>query len=417
MKLPSPKIEIASLVDELNQLATYSDCSEPPPAVTRVVFTETDKRAREYLAGLYEQAGLEVREDAVGNTFARWVGEQPDLPAVATGSHTDAIPHAGMYDGTVGVLGGLEAIRSLQRSGFRPQRSIELVMFTSEEPTRFGIGCSGSRLMSGALPPEELANLRDEQDTPYDEACKQAGFSGDLATAVLPAEHYHAFVELHIEQGPLLEESGQTIGIVSAIAAPATVLFEVVGEGGHAGAVLMPARRDALVAAAELVLAIEHSALDSGGDDIVATVGKLEVHPGAVNSIPSQVNFSLDLRDIDLANRDAVLQAILSSCQRIAEKRKVEITHKVLNSDPPATCADGVVEAVRQASDTLQLASQTMISRAYHDSLFMARIAPTGMIFIPCRGGVSHRPDEYSTPEQIESGVAALALTLAQLAS
>jgi len=417
MNLPSPKVEITALIGELEQLASYSDCSVPPPAVTRVVFTQTDGRAREYLASLYSKAGLEVRVDAVGNTFARWVGKEPDLPGVATGSHTDAIPHAGMYDGTVGVLGGLEAIRTLQRSGFRPRRSIELVMFTSEEPTRFGIGCSGSRLMSGALSPEELAALNDDEGISYGNACKEAGFSGELTSAVLPHEPYSSFVELHIEQGPLLEQTGQTIGIVTAIAAPATVLFEVAGEGGHAGAVLMPQRRDALTAAAEMIGSIEHSARESSSDDIVATVGKLEVHPGAVNSIPSTVKFSLDLRDIDGTNRDKVLRAILTSCQRIADERKVKVSHEVLNSDPPATCAAEVVEAVRHASDTLELPSQTMISRAYHDSLFMARIAPTGMIFIPCRGGVSHRPDEYSTPEHIEAGVATLALTLAQLAS
>ncbi len=162
-------------MDELHQLATFSDCDAPPPAVTRVVFSEADLCARAYLGGLCRSAGLRLRVDSVGNTFARWEGLEPELPAVATGSHTDAIPHAGMYDGTVGVLGGLEAIRTLARSGFQPRRSIELAMFTSEEPTRFGIGCSGSRLLSGAVTPADMAQLRDEDGETFDQVRQSCG--------------------------------------------------------------------------------------------------------------------------------------------------------------------------------------------------------------------------------------------------
>ncbi|MEM8947336.1 MAG: M20 family metallo-hydrolase [Planctomycetota bacterium] len=416
-QLDPPPIDIEGLKSELQQLASISDCSEPPPAVTRVVFTDTDLRAREYLSSLYEAAGLTVRVDPIGNTFARWEGQDSAAPAVGTGSHTDAIPHAGMYDGTVGVLGGLEAIRALQRAGFTPQRSLELVMFTSEEPTRFGVGCTGSRLLSGALSPEALCTLTDDAGHDYDQVRRQAGFEGDLANVCLPADHYRAFIELHIEQGPELEADDIPIGVVTAIAAPATVEFEVTGEGGHAGAVLMPRRRDALSAAAEMISKIETLARESASADLVATVGKLDVHPGAINSIPSRVQFSLDLRDIDGANRDRVLAAVSAAVEQIANRRGVTVAWRVLNADPPASSDPTVVEAANSAAAALELPSREMISRAYHDSLFMARIAPMGMIFIPCRGGVSHRPDEFSTPEQIAAGVQTLALTLAQLAS
>ncbi|MEM1304996.1 MAG: M20 family metallo-hydrolase, partial [Planctomycetota bacterium] len=409
-------VDADALVAELHELAAISDCPEPPPAVTRVVFSETDLRARDYLRGLYEAAGLAVRVDPIGNTFARWAGSDPDLPAVGTGSHCDAIPHAGMYDGTVGVVGGLEAIRALQRSGYRPRRSIELVMFTSEEPTRFGVGCTGSRLMSGALSPAELAELTDDAGDGYDAVRRRAGFTGELADAALPADYYHAFVELHIEQGPELEAAGLPIGVVTAIAAPATVEFTVTGVGGHAGAVLMPVRRDALTAAAEMVAGIEAIALASPSPDLVATVGRVEVHPGAVNSIPSRVRFTLDLRDIDGANRDAILQQILAKTEAVAAARGVGVAASVLNADPPAAAGPLVVAAAAGAAESCGLAYQKMISRAYHDSLFMARVAPMGMIFIPCRGGVSHRPDEYSSPEQIAAGVQVLAATLAELA-
>src|SRR5437588_12495475 len=173
-----PQINAAQLVAELESLAAFSD--PPAPAVTRIVFSETDPRARRYVKDLCVNAGLVVREDAVGNTFARWIGTQPNLPAIGTGSHIDAIPNAGRYDGTVGVLGGLEAIRALQRSGFRPRRSIELLLFTSEEPTRFGIGCLGSRLLSGTLDPAKASSLTDKEGKTLDEWRAAAGFRGEL---------------------------------------------------------------------------------------------------------------------------------------------------------------------------------------------------------------------------------------------
>src|ERR1700759_1082296 len=183
---------------ELDELGAIS--AEPAPVVTRVVYTAADLRARRFVKDLCVEAGLEIREDALGNTFARWRGEEPDLAAVATGSHIDAIPNAGRYDGTVGVLGGLEAIRALQRAGFRPRRSIELLMFTSEEPTRFGIGCLGSRLLSGTLDAGSAAGLKDSAGETLEQVRAAAGFDGTLGSVALEAGYYSAFVELHIEQ-------------------------------------------------------------------------------------------------------------------------------------------------------------------------------------------------------------------------
>jgi ureidoglycolate amidohydrolase len=402
-------------VAELDALAAISDA--PAPAVTRVVFTDADMRARAFIKAKCAEAGLTVREDAVGNTFARWTGSDPDLPAVATGSHIDAIPNAGAYDGTVGVIGGLDAIRALQRSAFQPRRSIELILFTSEEPTRFGIGCLGSRLLSGSLDAGAGTRLVDGDRHSLDDVRRQAGFSGALSSVRLSADHYAAFVELHIEQGPLLERDGHDIGIVTAIAAPASVRVQIEGEGGHAGAVLMPDRRDAFLAGAEIALAVEAAARATGAVDTVATCGVCRVFPGAVNSVPSKTTLELDVRDIDGDRRDGVLARIDQACREIAARRTVSVTIEPINADPPASCAPAIVNAVAAACATRGLRHTRMISRAYHDSLFMSRIAPTGMIFIPCRGGVSHRPDEYSTPEQIKAGIAVLADALASLAS
>jgi len=403
------------VVQELETLAAFSDV--PAPAVSRIVFTETDRKARAWLWGLCSEAALIVRADAVGNTFARWEGSAPELPAVGSGSHIDAIPHSGRYDGTVGVLGALEAIRALQRAGFRPRRSIELLLFTSEEPTRFGIGCLGSRLLSGALDPAGAADLRDGNGATLDQARAAARFSGSLASVALPRDHYHAFVELHIEQGPLLECECVPMGIVTAIAAPATLRIDIEGEGGHAGAVLMPYRCDAFLTAAEVALAVEAAAKGSGAIDTVGTVGVCEIFPGAVNSIPSRVRMLVDVRDIDLARRDRVLEAIQRRAMAIAAGRLAGLCTEILNADAPAEASPLVVDALRRASAEQGLRYRTMVSRAYHDSLFMARIARTGMLFIPCRDGVSHRPDEYAAPWDIENGVRVLAAALARLAA
>jgi N-carbamoyl-L-amino-acid hydrolase len=400
---------------ELEALAAWSEAE--PPAVTRVVFTPEDRAARAFVKGLCAGAGLAVREDALGNTFARWDGTRPELPAVATGSHIDAIPGAGRFDGTVGVLGALEAVRALKSAGFRPGRSIEVLLFTSEEPTRFGVGCLGSRALCGALDAAALAALLDGEGQGLDEVRGRAGFTGPLGSVRLAHGHYAAFVELHIEQGPLLEHAGLPLGVVEAIAAPATLRIALAGEGGHAGTVLMPGRRDALCGAAEVVLSVEAAALRGGSPDTVATTGVCRVEPGAVNGIPARAVLEVDVRDVDPLARDAALGRIRAAVAEIATRRRLHAGVTVLNADPPARCGPAVVDAIERACRDLGHPFLRMVSRAYHDALFMARVAPTGMIFIPCRGGLSHRPDEYASPEAIGLGTAVLARTLARLAS
>lgn len=406
-------IDIDRLISEIETLAKISEAK--PPVVTRVVFGEADLRARAYVKGLCLSAGLTIREDAVGNTFIRWTGSDPSLPAVATGSHIDAIPNAGAYDGVVGVLGGLEAIRALQRAGFQPRRSIELVLFTSEEPTRFGLGCLGSRLIGGVLSPGLARTLRDKEGRSLDQLRNQAGFFGDLESILLAPGHFHAFVELHIEQGSVLEREGVDLGIVTHIAAPASLKVNIQGEGGHAGAMLMPGRHDALCTASELILALESAAKSTGVVDTVATVGVCEVFPGAVNSVPSQVRLETDIRDIDGTRRDHVVAQWKTAVEEIAARRGVQIRVETVNADPPAACDPAVLDAIQQAAADAGKTSKRMVSRAYHDTLFVARLAPVAMIFTPCRGGVSHRPDEYASPEWIASGVEVLARTLASL--
>jgi ureidoglycolate amidohydrolase len=401
------------LLSEIEVLASFSDAD--PPAVTRVVFTSTDLSARAWMKARCAEAGLTVREDAVGNIFARWNGTDLDAPIVGTGSHIDAIPNAGKYDGVVGVLGGLEAIRALQKTGFRPTHSVELLTFTSEEPTRFGIGCLGSRLLSGTLSVDAAKKLTDKNGATLDEVLRRAGFGGDLDQVKLPKNYHKAFVELHIEQGPVLERQKIPLGIVTKIAAPASLRISIEGSGGHAGGVLMPDRHDALCSAAELILAIENAARTSGAIDTVATVGICDVFPGAVNSIPSGVRLSVDVRDTDLERRDLMIRTIETTSRSLSAKRQVAIQSELLNADAPAGCAPAIVDALSQSCRKCDLNFLPMVSRAYHDSLFIARIAPVAMLFIPCHNGYSHRPDEYAAPEDIVRGTRVLAETLATL--
>jgi len=429
------------LLRELHHLASLTDCpptedtSLPAPtqAVTRIVFTPRDLEARAWLTSLATAAGFSTRVDAVGNTFLRFAGSDPTLPAVGTGSHTDAIPHAGMYDGTVGVLGGLEAMRALKESGFVPRRSIETLMFTSEEPTRFGIGCIGSRLLGGVIDPaiaDALPDRLPETDPQAPEGLTlqqvrtAAGFTGPLAGVKLSSNYYAAWVELHIEQGPLLEREGIPLGIVTHIAAPASYRFTVTGFGGHAGALLMPDRRDALCAAAEIILSVERHTLAANaaakasghsGVDSVATIGTVGVHPGAVNSVPSRVTLALDIRDTDVARRDHTMALLRADIADIQSRRHVTVAEELINADIPAASDPHILATLQAVCSAEAIPYKTMVSRAYHDSNFMARIAPIAMIFIPCRSGVSHRPDEYATPASIALGTRVLALALAEL--
>ena len=414
MTATRPQLSIDGLMAELIALAKISEAE--PPVVTRVVFGEADMRARAYVKRLCEAAGLKVTHDAIGNTFARWEGSDRTLVPVGTGSHIDAIPNAGLYDGCVGVLGGLEAIRVLKKLGFKPRRSIELVIFTAEEPTRFGIGCLGSRMMASVLTPQQALALRDKEGRGLEEWRAQAGFSGPLESVAVPHGRFHQFVELHIEQGPYLEEEGFDIGLVTHIAAPASQHIVVEGEGGHACGKLMPGRKDALAAAAELILALESAAKSTGAIDTVGTVGVCDVFPGAVNSIPSRVHITTDVRDIDGARRDRVLTMLASAAKQIASRRGVKITTELLNADPPTTCDPTILAALEASAIAAGKKYKKMVARAYHDSSFVSCIAPVAMLFIPCRGGVSHRPDEYASPEWIGSGVHVLSRTLAKLA-
>jgi N-carbamoyl-L-amino-acid hydrolase len=272
-------------------------------------------------------------------------------------------------------------------------------------------------MLGHVLTPAAALALRDKQEKGLDELRSRAGFTGALDSVAVPAGRFYQFVELHIEQGPLLEQEGIDLGLVTHIAAPASLRINIEGEGGHAGGKLMPGRKDALAAAAELILALESSAKSTGAIDTVGTVGVCEVFPGAVNSIPSRVRMETDIRDTDRARRDSVLDALKVACADVAQRRGVAVTTELVNADPPAVCDREILQGLEDSAVEAGRSYKRMVARAYHDSSFVACIAPVAMLFIPCRGGVSHRPDEYASPEWIAAGVDVLARTLARLAA
>lgn len=391
---------------EIEELAAIS--AHPAPAATRVLFPAEDLRAREWVAGKAKEAGFRARQDPVGNLFVSWEGSEPCLPAVATGSHTSAIPKGGKHDGVAGVLGGLEAMRLLKESGHVPKRGIELIIFTAAEPTCFGIGCLGSRLMAGATSPEEAMALRNGEGRSLDDLRAAAGCRGNLGAVKLSTGAFRAFIELHVEEGTLLEERQIDIGIAERISASSTFRLLLKGSGGHAGSVLMPERKDAFMAAAEIALLVEKAALESGSPETVGTVGVVEVKPGAIDGIPCDVKLEVDFRDSDPDARERALARIGDGTHAICRRRGVEIEWQVIRQDPPAHCDPSLVTLVEENAVAAGYSTLRMVSHVDHDSLFMARVCPTTMILIPCSKG-------SGSPAAIAKGVAVLAECLKEL--
>lgn len=384
--------------------------------LTREVYTADYARAVALVSALMEAAGLTVRQDAAGNLFGRWTGSEPALGEVWTGSHFDTTLNAGAYDGVLGVLGAIAAVDELRAAGFAPRRTIEVIGFAGEEP-RFGAGCIGSRAMIGALPREELDRMIDRNGISIAAAMREVGLDPDrIAEARFDPTAVDAFVELHIEQGAVLEQQGIGVGVVGRIAAPHQLRIALTGKARHAGSTPMGLRADALTGAAEVVLAVERLARESPSGTTVGTVGVLEVSPGAVNVIPGQVTLDVDVRDVELGPREAVIDTLRSEVAAIALRRglRVEVTQMVF--DEPAPCDPRIVATVREACAELGAPYLDMPSGAYHDAMVLGAEVPIGMIFVPSRDGLSHHPDEYTAPEQLDVGVAVLAGTLRRLA-
>ncbi|MHB8691692.1 MAG: allantoate amidohydrolase [Solirubrobacteraceae bacterium] len=404
-----------SIAQQLDDLAAIN---RDPVAggVTREVFSAEYTAANHRVAGLMESAGLDVRIDAFGNLFGRFEGKAPAEPAILTGSHIDTTLNAGRFDGVLGVLGAIEALRALRAAGWEPTRSVEVVCFAGEEP-RFGSGCLGSRALTGDLTRIELDTMCDRDGVTVATAMREVGLDPErIAEVRLDPAGVHAFVELHIEQGSVLEAAGLPVGVVTHIAAPHDLRVVVGGAAAHAGATPMSMRRDAFAGAAEATSLLERLAQTSPSRSTVATVGVVHVRPGAINVVPAETELHVDIRDHDLAARTAVVDAFRAGLDEIATRRGLEIDVETIRHDRPAVCDLKVVDAARAACDDLDQPYLDVISGAYHDAMVLGAHVPIGMIFVPSVGGISHSPLEYTAPEDIERGVGVLAATLRRLA-
>jgi ureidoglycolate amidohydrolase len=406
-------LDVARAIRELAEL------NDDPAGggITREVYTPTYMRAVELVAGWMRDAGLEVRLDPVGNLFGRSAGANTDAPVVLTGSHIDTTLNAGRYDGVVGVVGAIAALERLRERGVELARPVEVVAWAGEEP-RFGTGCIGSRCAAGLLDRDDLDRLTDRTGVTLAAALGAAGFEPEMVGgAVIEPRTVHALVELHIEQGAVLEAAGVPIGVVTAIAAPHDVRVIFEGAATHSGATPMHLRRDALAGAAEWMSALESLARKSSSGTTVATVGVLVVAPGAINVVPGSAMLEVDVRDSDEDARSAVVSEALTLAADIAGRRGLDVRVDQIVEDVPVGCAPAVVAALEAACDRLGIARTRMISGAYHDAMILGARVPIGMLFVPSAGGVSHHPDEFSSAEDIELGVEVLAEALAELAA
>ena len=382
--------------------------------VTRLSFTDEERAAKDLVASYMEEAGLEVREDAAGNLFGRREGRDPGSSAVLTGSHVDSVFNGGDFDGPLGVLAGVEVLHAMQEQGVETERPVEVVAFTDEEGARFSFGMIGSRALAGKLSATDLEN-EDENGVSVAEAMRSRGLDpARISGAARPEGSLAAYVELHIEQGRVLESEDLPVGVVRGIAGPVWLRFALEGETGHAGTTPMNLRRDALAAAAEIMGAIEAEAAQTGST--VGTVGQIDLEPGGINIIPGRVEFSLDLRDIDEAVRDGVESRIMERAREISDRRRVELEIEELQRLAPAPCSEEVRDAARRACERLGIRPFDLPSGAGHDGMQLAGLCPVGMIFVRSKDGVSHSPDEWSSKEDCAAGADALYWTVLDLA-
>ncbi|MFH6785192.1 MULTISPECIES: allantoate amidohydrolase [Methylobacterium] len=387
----------AGVMARLDDLARSS---AEPDALTRLYLTPAHAAAARQVTGWMDAAGMAVRRDAAATVIGRYEAAVPGAPTLLLGSHIDTVRNAGRYDGALGVVVAIAAVEELHRAGERLPFAIEVLAFGDEEGVRFPVTLTGSRALAGLVRPDAL-EARDADGVSLAQAltafgCDPAGLAG---LARDPAATL-GYLEVHIEQGPVLEDAGLPVGIVSAIAGASRLVVTVEGRAGHAGTVPMSLRRDALAAAAEMVLAVEAEA--NATPDLVATVGQIEVPRGAVNVIPACTRFSLDLRSPADSVRHAALARLRETWEAIAARRGVTATAQGSYDEPAAACAPGLMDALAEGIARLGLAPLRLPSGAGHDGLALAGLCPIAMLFVRCAGGLSHSPAESVTEADVD---------------
>jgi N-carbamoyl-L-amino-acid hydrolase len=386
----------------------------PGGGTSRLGFSPDDLAARQWLAGLLRREGLEVSVDPAANLRARRAGARDDLPALAFGSHLDTVPNGGNFDGCVGSLGALEVIRTLNEKDVRTERPLEVLIFTNEEGVHYGKGLFGSRALAGLLDPGELEAVDAAGVALADWVRRYGGDPERIAEMTPPAGSFFAYLELHIEQGGVLWQRGIPLGIVEGIVGINRYQVTLEGFSNHAGTTPMSQRRDALVAASKIILAVREIVTAQAGRQ-VGTVGALSVQPGAPNVIPGRVEFPVELRDLSMDKIEELARQIHERAAALAAGDGVTLAWELASSHEPALTHPRIRFQIQQAAAEMRAVTLTMPSGAGHDAQAMARLCPVGMIFVPSKDGISHSPAEYSRPEEIACGAELLYRTILRL--
>lgn len=387
----------------------------PGEGINRLAFTDADWAGRQYIINCMTDAGLSVEIDDFGNVIGYKIGKKPDLPVVMVGSHTDSVPNGGNYDGVVGVLSAIEVIRSMTDDGYEHDHTIAVVSFMCEESGRFGNATLGSKAMCGELTLQDLHRLVDKQGISLYEALKDRNLNPDGIETMAYKRPVKSFTEIHIEQGKVLEHEQKTIGIVTGIAAPERFYVTIRGNADHSGATPMNLRHDALCGASKIILGIEEIASMQEEPPVVGTVGVVEVTPGAMNVIPGAVKLGVDIRSISKVARNSVVTLVKEFIDITAEKRELSYTIETIAQDHPVEMHPAMIREIEEAVKSVGVEYMTMPSGAGHDAMHWAEAIPTGMIFIPCRDGISHNPAEFAEMDDIVTGAEVLDKVLRKL--
>lgn len=392
------------LMRQADVLALFS---EDAPKITRVYLSDQHKQAGEYLIGLMRRAGMNAGFDALGNIVGRYEAADPNAPVVMTGSHQDSVRNAGKYDGLFGIISAIACVKDLHDRGKRLPYTLEIVGFCDEEGVRFGATLIGSKAMAGSFEPAWLDKTDDDGATMRQALIDFGGDPDRWQDVDRRGKRVVAFVESHIEQGPVLLNEGLPVGVVTAIAGATRLRVNVTGLAGHAGTVPMGSRQDALTAASEMVLFIERYCEERSG--LVGTVGKMSVAPGAINVIPQDVEFSIDVRSGDDALRRAAVAYFQSGLEAIAKRRRVEVTAAPFYAADAAPCDEALQQQFADAIAAHGVAVRHLPSGAGHDAMVFPAVAPTAMLFVRCgNNGISHHPDETMTAEDAEVATSVL---------
>lgn len=398
----------------LNNMNQYNSGTK---GITRVAFTNEEQACSHAFMRLCKNEGLEIRMDYCGNIIARREGKQKDLPPVVIGSHLDTVYQGGKYDGVVGVTAGLEVIKRLNEQKLETEHPIEIISFACEESSRFGVSTVGSKAMAGTLQKEKYRHLKDKDGITFEKALSLCALRFDqLDLASRATERFQAFFELHIEQGPILMNTNKKIGIVTGIAAPVRFIIEVKGAASHSGTTPMNMRKDALLGASELALALEEAAKEEQHNGTVATIGVLSIPMGAMNVVPGTVEMKVDIRSTSTASRNKVLTALLKKMEDVQERRGLTITSQEISKEEPVQLSKELTLQIEKICLEKKLPYQWMQSGAGHDAMNMTSFGPVGLIFIPSLNGISHHPDEHTDLDDILIGIDVLEAAVLQQA-